>query len=328
MGLAHIIQNAWNKQAGWLVMLRPFSLLYGMVFKYNKNRYTSGKKKPFYAPVPVMVIGNITVGGSGKTPLLITLVRYLQQHNVRVGVISRGYGGVGPFPCFVTPQVSAKKSGDEPALIVQNTRVPMAVGANRKDTIEYLLKHAKVDLIISDDGLQHWALGRQIEWIVLDSQRGLGNQQLLPEGFLREPVERLKQGTVIEHHKNATSALNMHLETGQPYLLNGFKKVFNSQQKFHVIVGIGYPERFYQTLNQIGIKNIFKHEFQDHHTYVQRDIEFSDHLPIITTEKDAIKLKDLDTSKVDIWVLPVEAILSDDCYNELKRQLRLVNINI
>ena len=199
MSIAQTIQDAWNKQSKWLIVLRPLSWLYQFGFSVNKLLFKKGFKNVYTAPIPVMIIGNITVGGSGKTPLLIQLVKYLQANQVRVGVISRGYGGNGPFPAFVTLDSVPDTVGDEPCLIVQSTDVPMVVGSNRQESIELLLKQHELDLIISDDGLQHWALDRQIEWIVLDNNRGLGNQKLLPEGYLREPVSRLAQGTVIEH---------------------------------------------------------------------------------------------------------------------------------
>ena len=136
MSMAQTIQDAWNKQAAWLVLLRPLSWLYRFGFCLNQGLYRTGIKKVYTAPVPVMVIGNITVGGSGKTPLLIQLVKYLQQHNIRVGVISRGYGGKGDFPALVTTTSEPDQVGDEPCLIVQATHVPMAVGPNRQAAIE------------------------------------------------------------------------------------------------------------------------------------------------------------------------------------------------
>lgn len=323
MSLAHIIQNAWNSEAKWLKLLRPLSFLYGLGFEYNKKR---GQKSAYIAPVPVMVVGNITVGGSGKTPLLIALVQYLQKHHIKVGVISRGYGGCGPFPTLVDGK-TVEQVGDEPALIVAKTNVPMAVGANRKQAIELLLKHHDVAFILSDDGLQHWALARQIEWIVLDTQRGLGNKRLLPEGFLREPIQKLNESTVIEHNQNSQQPLNMHLKVGQPYLLNQTSKIFDKNQKFHVVVGIGFPKRFYLSLEKLGITQMIPHEFVDHHAYSAQDFKFEDNLPIITTEKDAIKIKELNLSQ-EIWVLPVEAQLSQSCYDCLARQLSAVNIFI
>ncbi|AXJ90444.1 tetraacyldisaccharide 4'-kinase [Acinetobacter pittii] len=335
MSLAQLIQNAWNKQSSWLIALRPLSCLYRAGFLLNRNLYNSGFKQVYKAPVPVMVIGNITVGGSGKTPLLIQLVNYLKQHNVKVGVISRGYGGRGPFPMLVTSGAQVAQAGDEPALIVQATRVPMAVGPNRQAAIELLLESSEIDLIISDDGLQHWALGRQIEWIVLDQNRGLGNKKLLPEGYLREPVERLETGTVIEHTHKPDTELNMYLETGQPYLLNPLsnsKTSFNLENNYHAVVGIGFPQRFYQTLKDLGVKQFQEHAFRDHHDYTINDLIFNDELPLITTEKDAVKLLPLlekhPEFKQSIWVVPVKAVLSTQCYQVLKMQLQELDIQL
>lgn len=333
MSLAQNIQNAWNRQAKWLIVLRPLSWLYRTGFLLNKQLYQSGFKPRYTAPVPVMIIGNITVGGSGKTPLLIQLVKYLQQQQIRVGVISRGYGGKGPFPAVVTLDSVPEIVGDEPCLIVQSTEVPMVVGANRQANIELLLKQHDLDLIISDDGLQHWALNRQIEWIVLDQNRGLGNEKLLPEGYLREPVERLKQGSVIEHAAQPSSDLHMHLEVAQPYLLNPAfdqAEIFNPKLDYYAVVGIGFPQRFYTTLKSIGLQHFQCHEFPDHHDYEIEDIQFEDSNPIITTEKDAVKLLPLlkkhPEFNREIWVVPVEAVLSAACYQLLDQQLAHLGI--
>ena len=335
MSLAQNIQNAWNSQAKWLIVLRPLSWLYRLGFVTNKQLYTLGIKQRYSATVPVMIIGNITVGGSGKTPLLIQLVKYLHSQKVRVGVISRGYGGKGPFPAQVTLDSTPETVGDEPCLIVQSTEVPMVVGANRQASIELLLQHYDLDLIISDDGLQHWALNRQIEWIVLDKNRGLGNQKLLPEGYLREPVQRLAHSTVIEHAAQPTSALHMHLQVAEPYLLNpseGDTHVFNPQLDFYAVVGIGFPKRFYQTLQSMGLQRFQCHEFPDHHDYEIDDLQFEDSNPIVTTEKDAVKLlpllKQHPDFKRQIWVVPVEAVLSEACYDTLDQQLAALGIEM
>ncbi|MEZ2902056.1 tetraacyldisaccharide 4'-kinase [Acinetobacter terrestris] len=333
MSIAQLIQDAWNNQAKWLIVLRPLSLIYRAGFLLNKKLYQMGIKSSYQAPVPVMVIGNITVGGSGKTPLLIQLVNYLHSQNVRVGVISRGYGGKGPFPAYVDLESVPDIVGDEPCLIVQSTGVPMVVGSNRQRSIEYLLSRHQLDLIISDDGLQHLALERQIEWIVLDQNRGLGNQKLLPEGYLREPPSRLKTGTVIEHAAEPDSALNMHLEVATPYLLNAVEGTpFNPADNFYAVVGIGFPQRFYKTLDSMGIHQFQGHEFPDHYDYEITDLQFEDGNPIITTEKDAVKLlpllKQNPDFKREIWVVPVEAVLSPGCYEVLHQQLQQLGIQI
>ena len=333
MSIAQLIQDAWNKQAKWLIVLRPLSWIYRGGFLLNKKLYQMGIKSSYQAPIPVMVIGNITVGGSGKTPLLIQLVNYLHSQNVRVGVISRGYGGKGPFPAYVDLESVPDIVGDEPCLIVQSTGVPMVVGSNRQRSIEYLLSKHQLDLIISDDGLQHLALERQIEWIVLDQNRGLGNQKLLPEGYLREPPSRLKTGTVIEHAAEPDSALNMHLEVATPYLLNAVEGTpFNPADNFYAVVGIGFPQRFYKTLDSMGIYQFQGHEFPDDYDYEITDLQFEDGNPIITTEKDAVKLlpllKQNPDFKREIWVVPVEAVLSPGCYEVLHQQLQQLGIQI
>ncbi|EZQ12140.1 tetraacyldisaccharide 4'-kinase [Acinetobacter sp. Ver3] len=333
MSIAQVIQNAWNKQSKWLIVLRPLSLLYRLGFFLNKALYQRGIKPIYTAPVPVMVIGNITVGGSGKTPLLIQLVKYLQQKNIRVGVISRGYGGKGPFPASVNLDSEPNEVGDEPCLIVQSTGVPMVVGGQRQKSIELLLSKHQLDLIISDDGLQHWALDRQLEWIVLDNNRGLGNQKLLPEGFLREPVARLCSGTVIEHAEQPSSDLYMQLQVAAPYLLNPVEdqvEYFATDLNFYAVVGIGFPQRFYKTLESMGLKHFQCHEFPDHYDYQIDDLQFEDSNPIITTEKDAVKLlpllKQHPEFSREIWVVPVEAALSSACYDLLDHQLAKLGI--
>ncbi|WP_180088553.1 tetraacyldisaccharide 4'-kinase [Acinetobacter sp. YH12219] len=333
MSFAQLIQDAWNEQAKWLVVFRPLSWLYRGGFLLNKKLYQSGIKQSYKAPIPVMVIGNITVGGSGKTPLLIHLVSYLNSLKLRVGVISRGYGGQGPFPAYVDLDSTAEIVGDEPSLIVQSTGVPMAVGPNRQQSIELLLSKHELDLIICDDGLQHWALQRQLEWIVLDNNRGLGNEKLLPEGYLREPKKRLASGTVIEHSADPSSPLNMHLEAAQPYLLNkDLVTTFDANKNFYAVVGIGFPQRFYKTLENMGIHQFQCHEFPDHYEYELSDLQFEDANPIITTEKDAVKilaiLKNNPDFKREIWVVPVDAVLSPACYETLHAQLKQLGLKL
>lgn len=338
MALAQFIQDAWNRQAKWLVVLRPLSWLYHCGFVVNKSLYRMGLKKVYTAPVPVMVIGNITVGGSGKTPLLIELVKYLQSQQVRVAVISRGYGGSGPFPALVTLDSEPTQVGDEPCLIVQATKVPMAVGSNRRASIELLMQQSvePIDFIISDDGLQHWSLQRQLEWIVLDKNRGLGNERLLPEGYLREPKSRLQNSTVIEHAVQPQSELSMHLQAVEPYLLNARSDQdalwFNPDLDYYAVVGIGFPQRFYQTLESLNVTHFQCHEFADHYDYEIQDLQFEDTNPIITTEKDAVKLLALLKQNPDfqreIWVVPVDAVLSEACYALFNRQLNQLGIQI
>jgi tetraacyldisaccharide 4'-kinase len=280
--------------------------------------------------------------------LLIELVRYLtEEQHLNVGVISRGYGGDQTmFPHLVQADDLAKDVGDEPLLIVQKTGVALAVGANRQAAIESLLADAtakgqSLDIILSDDGLQHLALGRQLEWIVLDVDRGLGSGWLLPVGFLRESPDRLDTTTVIEHGQakinEEGSPYRMHLIAGD---LEALTSVSDSllvesslaksslsdhpfsppqpPQRVHAVAGIGNPARFFTSLRDLGFE-VIEHPFADHHPYQISDVQFEDDLPIITTAKDAQRLQGLIQSNV--WVLPVEASLTPECYSLLYKQL-------
>lgn len=200
MSLESVFTRAWQQQSAWLWGLAPLSWFYGGLFKLNKFCHDCGIKAVYHAPVPVIVIGNINVGGSGKTPFIIALIEYLHKLGLTIGVISRGYGGqVDKMPLLVTTDSSPDVVGDEPALIVRQTGVAMAVCPNRQQAIELLLEHhADIRLILSDDGLQHHALHRDAEWIVVDVVRGFGNRQLLPMGYLREPVSRLLDNVSID----------------------------------------------------------------------------------------------------------------------------------
>lgn len=367
MSLETTITDAWQRKAPWLWLLLPVSGLYGLVTLLRRQAYKLGLFSSYEAPIPVMVIGNITVGGSGKTPLIISLVDHLQQHGVKVGVISRGYGGdSSQMPALVTIDSLPSVVGDEPCLIVSMTRVPMAVCPNRQQAIELLIEaHPDLQLIIADDGLQHYALERDIEWIVVDAARGFGNKQLLPTGFLREPLSRLKNSTVIYHQKpndsqvndeasSKLSALTMQLQPDslQPLLSANIDDSQNSSisettvpatssinNKVHAVSGIGYPQRFFNTLETLGFE-VLGHPYPDHHDFgIDELLQYKDY-PIIVTSKDAVKIRTLltqDESKVaysaeetdlvtQLWVLPVTAVLSDACYQTLEQQLTAVGI--
>lgn len=327
MSLEQRFTQAWASQSAWLTLLRPLSSLYGLVINCRRYLYAQALLKSYRAPVPVMVIGNITLGGSGKTPLIIELVNFLQYFGLNVAVISRGYGGQGPFPRLVQDDDTPDVVGDEPVLIVQQTGVLMAVGPDRQQAIQLILQDTTPDLILSDDGLQHLALQRDLEWIVLDVDRGLGNQQLLPAGFLREPVSRLKTATVIEHGQSASSEFNMQLQPGSLIALSETGTKPSAPATVHAVAGIGLPQRFFQSLKALGFV-LIEHAFPDHHDYQPSDLDFADDLPIITTSKDAVKIQQFAhlLPEKAIWILPVQARLSTACYTLLLQQLKALNI--
>lgn len=323
-----ILTQAWQKQSLWLNLLQPLAKMYELGSLYHKKRYQQGKRAIYKASVPVLVIGNITVGGSGKTPLIIALVKYLHHRGVCVGVISRGYGRRHGEAMLVTPSSTPKEAGDEPCLLAQSLAsevAAVAVGANRQQAIECLLKnHPNIRLIISDDGLQHHALYHDEAWIVVDVDRGFGNGKLLPQGFLREPISRLQSANVIYHYQNGADArASCHFATMylQPDKLVAIDINNQSQsvppkagQAVYALTGIGYPKRFFETLIKLGFV-VHKQARPDHHAFVVADIAQLQDLPIVVTAKDAVKICALinaDNRHLfnHVWVLPVTAVLS------------------
>jgi tetraacyldisaccharide 4'-kinase len=367
MSIETTVTRAWQRQALWLWLLLPISWLYGLITILRRQAYKIGLLASYRAPIPIMVIGNISVGGSGKTPLIIALVNELQSRGVKVGVISRGYGGdTSQMPALVNVGSLPNVVGDEPCLIVSMTGAAMAVCPDRQQAVTTLLDaYPDLQLIIADDGLQHYALQRDIEWIVVDSARGFGNEQLLPTGFLREPMSRLEGANVIYHEKLETGAVyqdnntlllasrsTMHLMPDKLQRLWQLKltdaKATDSKVKVdmpekgsqvHAVSGIGYPQRFFDTLDSIGFE-VIGHPYPDHYDFSLAELlQYRDY-PIVITSKDAVKIRALlveYTSKQALsdeyeelvsrlWVLPVTAVLSDSCYDNLDEQLKILGI--
>ncbi|MDN3452739.1 MULTISPECIES: tetraacyldisaccharide 4'-kinase [unclassified Psychrobacter] len=357
MSIETTITDAWQRKAAWLWLLLPISWLYGLMTMLRRQAYKIGLLSSYRAPIPVMVIGNISVGGSGKTPLIIALVTYLQKKGIKVGVISRGYGGdTSQMPALVSTTSLPHVVGDEPCLIAHMTGAAMTVCPNRQQAITALLNvEPDLQLIIADDGLQHYALQRDIEWIVVDAARGFGNEQLLPTGFLREPVSRLEGANVIYHEKPDTNLtqslerLTMHLQADELQRLwsptslapqpNNVKPANNSQ--IHAVSGIGYPQRFFDTLESIGFE-VIGHPYPDHYDFSLAELLQYRDCPIVVTSKDAVKISALLSEHIAaqalndeyaelvsrLWVLPVTAILSDNCYDNLDEQLQALGIRI
>lgn len=333
-----IFLKAWQKQALWLWFLLPLAWLYAMLSWLNKKLYQHGLKKVYYPSVPVIVIGNITVGGSGKTPLIINFVQYLQQKNIRVGVISRGYGGDSSLmPRLVTLFDTPKQVGDEPCLIVQTTGVAMSVCPNRGQAIDLLLQYyPDLQIILADDGLQHHALDRDKNWIVVDSVRGFGNRQRLPVGFLREPISRLHEpNTSVIYHVNDNTKQNFINVCTMQLAEQPLQGLFDKQQTLApqqviAMTGIGYPQRFFNSLEKLGF-DLLKKPLPDHHHFSLSDFDNLPDLPIIITEKDAVKVRILLQNHAKnlnnrLWVLPVQAVLNDKTYQNFDQQLQQLGL--
>ncbi len=296
------------------LLLWPLSLLFAVVTALRRRLFKIGIKKQSTLPVPVIVVGNITVGGSGKTPTVIYLVELLRQHGYKPGVISRGYGVNFEGVKSVLPSMAARDVGDEPAMIVGRTGVPMVIGRNRIAAGEHLLTHFNVDVIISDDGLQHYALGRDIELLVLDGERRFGNGALLPAGPLREGLWRVKQVDAVV----VNGGDSIEGEHPMSLVQSALKPVADSNEQapalsdaMVAIAGIGNPSRFFNSLTDAGFNLNRVKAFDDHQAYCEDELmELSGGLPIIMTEKDAVKCRGF--AKQNWWYLPVDAKLSSN----------------
>lgn len=305
------LQKAWYRGSGWLWLLRPVEFIYRLAVALRRSLYNRGLLGSYRAPVPVVVVGNITVGGTGKTPVVIALVERLQALGVGVGVVSRGYGaGAAPFPQQVNEASSALQCGDEPLLIFRRTGCSCVVGPDRAAAVRMLLQGSAVDIIISDDGLQHYAMERDLEIAMLDAQRGTGNNFCLPAGPLREPPGRLKRVDYVLYRDGIEPATSVryspvclvNLASGAqcpptPAALAG---------AVHAVAGVGQPQQFLGSLLALGFEPR-PHIFPDHHRYSAEDFYGLDDRPIIMTEKDAVKCAGL--AGANAWYLKIDAIL-------------------
>ena len=298
--------------------LRALSRLFGLMVRLRRAAYARGVWVSRRVGRPVIVVGNITVGGTGKTPLVIWLAQRLGERGHRPGVVLRGYGGAaasGRVPCLVTPDSDVAVVGDEALLLRRRTGVPVVVGRDRVGAAERLLATG-VDVIIADDGLQHLRLARDFEIAVVDATRGLGNRYLLPAGPLREPAERLSQvdAVVINGEEGGAAAavagvpaafvMRLGGEWLRPLAGSGDAVALSSLagQRVHAVAGIGNPGRFFSQLAAAGLQ-VLEHAFPDHHRYRASELEFHDGLPLLMTEKDAVKCRAF--AGANRWYLPV-----------------------
>ncbi|MBU9820224.1 tetraacyldisaccharide 4'-kinase [Rahnella sp. BCC 1045] len=306
-----MIERIWSGKSPLYLLLLPLSWLYGLISNLIRYSYKSGLKKSWRAPVPVVVVGNLTAGGNGKTPVVIWLVETLQQHGFRVGVVSRGYGGKAEsYPLVLAADTKAAQAGDEPVLIFQRTGAPVAVSPVRSDAVKALLAAHELDVIITDDGLQHYALQRDVEVVVVDGVRRFGNGHWLPAGPMRERQARLRSvDAVITNGGTALAGeLSMVLQPGKAVnLVTGEQRDAAMLKNVVAMAGIGHPPRFFATLKQLGVDLQKEIAFADHQAYSPEQISATVQpgQQLLMTEKDAVKCRSF--AQPDWWYLPVEA---------------------
>lgn len=312
MALSDRLLAAWYEGHPALALLRPLECLYRRVVNAKRARFLAGEGTIYKAAVPVVVVGNITVGGTGKTPLILWLIDHCRRRGLKVGVVSRGYGARPPgFPWRVRAEQSAAEAGDEPLLIVQRTGVPLMIDPDRGRAVQALLDAEPLDLILSDDGMQHYRLARDLELVLIDAARGLGNRRCLPAGPLREPVERLQSvdallynGAQADREDGFAFTLKpsalVNLRTGQRVGVEHFPP----GQAMHAVAGIGNPQRFFKTLEGLDWRPV-AHAFADHAVFDAQALSFTPALPLVMTEKDAVKCRSF--AAQDWWYLAVDA---------------------
>ena len=326
MPLADTLVEAWYGKCRSPWWTRPLAGLYGALAALRRASYRIGALRSVRLPVPVIVIGNLTAGGTGKTPLTIALAEALRTRGFHPGVVSRGHGGQRRAPMLLGATADPAEVGDEPCLI-RASGIPVAVGRDRPAAAQ-LLVAAGCDVVIADDGLQHYRLARNLEICVIDGTRRFGNGRLLPAGPLREPLCRLLRVDLCVCNGGTPQAdeYPMRLVGDAAVTLDGGHRQALSVlagQHVHAVAAIGHPARFFTSLRDAGIV-VIEHAFPDHHAFIAADLEFGDDLPVLMTDKDAVKCRGF--AQPHWWRVPVRAELPsgfvDAVATRLTRQLQ------
>jgi tetraacyldisaccharide 4'-kinase len=321
------IDRYWYNLHPLCWLLWPLSLVYQSLAALRRFYLSRFRQQP--CSVPVIVVGNLTVGGVGKTPLVIALAKELKQRGLRVGIVSRGYGArFVKFPFEVSKDARAIEVGDEPLLLAQKTDCPVVIAPKRIEAVRYLLKKYQSQVVISDDGLQHYAMGRAIEIVVIDGARGLGNGFCLPAGPLREAISRLKQADFVVINGNLQRPLSFKSSYRMDLIPGEFMQVKNNsivaKEKLKptvaAVAGIGNPERFFTTLSSLGIQ-FNPYSYPDHHSFRLEELDVDEKI-VVMTEKDAVKCRPFATDRM--YFLPVEATVEDKFWHAfwLHKQLQ------
>ncbi len=316
----------WLRSTGRTIALLPLSWIYRLVVWLRRLAYSVGVRKQHRLAVPVIIVGNIFVGGTGKTPLVLWVVRFLKGLQRRPGIITRGYGGnAEKWPQLVGADSDPFTVGDEPVLLARRSGCPVVAAPDRVRAAEALIQHHGCDVIVSDDGLQHYRLGRDMEVVVIDAARGLGNGHCLPAGPLREPGRRLRTVDLVVANGGPSwfSPYYFTLRLNAAHALVDLNRTrdladFNGMQ-VHAVTGIGSPDRFFAALERFGME-VIAHPFPDHHPFTAADIRFDDDLPVMMTEKDAVKCTAFAADRH--WCVPAETVLTAATERALGARIR------
>jgi len=323
--LMRITDAIWYGRNPVKWLLWPVGLLYGVVTEIRRRVYGLGIKSVTTLPVPVLVVGNLSVGGTGKTPVVIWLAGELQSRGYRVGIVSRGYGGdAEEWPQGVRTDSDPALVGDEPVLLARATGCPVVVGPDRVAAAQALISSERLDVVLADDGLQHYALGRTMEIAVVDGERGLGNGFCLPAGPLREFKARIADVDAVV--VNGGSWGHAGVFRAQP-VAQRLYQVRGSAQKsleefrdteVHAVAGIGNPQRFFSLLEDADV-DVLPSPLPDHAKLSSADLEFDDDRPVLVTEKDAVKCQRF--ARETVWCVPIKIVFDADDGDRLMRRV-------
>ncbi len=323
-----MIEKLWygKNKSFWLLL--PFSFLYGLISCVRRQLYKLGIFKSWQSPVPIIVIGNLSAGGNGKTPLAISLIEALKAKGLKVGLVSRGYGGKSNhYPLILDENTSTKQAGDEPVLIYHRTHVPVAVAPKRVDAVKALLDSHQLDVILTDDGLQHYALARDIEIVVVDGKRLFGNGWWIPAGPMRERRSRLKSVDLIIINGDSSEdfinqypdrTFTMQLIPDHVVNLSTNKQCeLSALHHIYAIAGISNPKRFFDMLTQMGADLVYTESFADHQNFTLPLLEkvVGTNQTLLMTEKDAVKCRQF--ALPNWWYLPIDAVIPDQVIEKI-----------
>lgn len=313
-----MVDRLWYGEGQPLWPLWPLAWLYRWISRRRRVAYLSGRRQISRPPIPVIVVGNITAGGTGKSPLTLAIVEHLKRRGWRPAIVSRGYGGKSEnYPLLVTPETTAALSGDEPLMLARQGDVPVVVDPKRARAAQWAYDEQLADVLVCDDGLQHYALGRDLEIAVFDGARGVGNGAPMPVGPLREPPDRIAEVDAVVFNGKPVQQLNyphgitMQFEPHQlTNILTGETRAVDwlHGQTVTAVAGIGNPGRFFDTLRVLGA-NVEERPLPDHHEFRREDLAHPVGQPLVMTAKDAVKCADL--IDADGWSLEVRATLPD-----------------
>lgn len=341
MNLESIFTRSWYGGCAWTKVFFPLLPLVKRTVLQKRANYLAHSEKSYKASVPVIVVGNISVGGTGKSPMVVALCQLLKAQGYRPGIVSRGHGAKINTPTHVYEDSLPEDVGDEPVMLARRSACPMVVYPKRDEAVKFLLDTTDVNIVVSDDGMQHYRLDRDIEIAMLDAKRGVGNGYLLPVGPLREPVERLSEvDFIVSVSDTSTEALKRlglsitlaPLVPTQLMSLDGSRSLdcqeaFAGETRWHIMAGIGNPERFVTTLEGLGLnkKHTTQQWFADHHSFEANDVPLTG--AVVMTEKDAVKCQSLSLTNSNVWYLPVSLVLPESFQRAFLEKLNLIKLD-